>query len=231
MINTEVRSQKSEVTGHRSQVTSNRSGVWCLVTVFLLCTALTGCASPKGHPFLTPLPTALPGYNITEQNIVFSNNDVKVGISPLNSSEAKKILAAKDTNNPLVEILTQPGYLVFLLDIENSSKTKVMYNPSLTTLFDNNMGLHKPLDYTDLYTLLGNLPNPEIIINNIKDIIYDLTVTLSPGQRTSRLLIFSGIEEDTSEAAITMKEIYIGTSTIAVSFGFKITEESKEASK
>ena len=190
-----------------------------------------GCASPKGHPFLTPLPTALPGYNITEQNIVFSNNDVKVSISPLNSSKTKKLLTGKDANNPLSEILTQPGYLVFLLSIENSSKTKVMYNPSLTTLFDNNMGLHKPLDYTDLYSLLGNLPNPEIIINNIKDIIYDLTVTLSPGQRTSRLLLFSGIEEETSEAAITMKEVYIGTSTIAVSFGFKITEESKETSK
>lgn len=224
MINTEVRSQKSEVTSHRS-------GVWCLVTVFLLCTAFTGCSSTKGHPFLTPLPTTLPGYSITEQNIVFSNNDVKVSISPLNSSKTKKLLEDNYANNPLIEILTQPGYLVFLLDIENSSKAKVMYNPSLTTLFDNNMGLHKPLDYTDLYTLLRHLPNPEIIINNMKDIIHDLTLTLRPGQRGARLLMFSGIDEEASEVELTMKEVYIGTSTIAVSFGFKITEEPKENPK
>ena len=188
----------------------------------------TGCASPKGHPVLTPLPTTLPGYNISEQNIVFSNNDVNISISPLNSSETKKLLTGKDANNPLSEILTQPGYLVFLLSIENSSKAKVMYNPSLTTLFDNNMGLHKPLDYTDMYSLLGNLPNPETTINVIKDVIYDLTVTLGPEQHISRLLLFSGIDEEASEIELTMKEVYIGTSTIAVSFGFKITEEPKE---
>ncbi|MDP2683257.1 MAG: hypothetical protein Q8P28_10760 [Deltaproteobacteria bacterium] len=226
MINTEVRSQQVAA-GFSLRLQRNLK----VAATCLLLTVLTGCASTKGHPFLTPLPTTLPGYSITEQNIVFSNNDVKVSISPLNSSETKKLLTGKDANNPLIEILTQPGYFVFLLDIENSSKAKVMYNPSLTTLFDNNMGLHKPLDYTDLYTLLGNLPNPETTINVIKDIIYDLTITLAPGQRTSRLLLFSGIDEEASEAAITMKEIYIGTSTIALSFGFKITEESKEASK
>lgn len=222
-------------TGYRIWAIGNKLWRTCGFSYRLLplasCLFFIGCASPKGHPFLTPLPTTLPGYNITEQNIVFSNNDVKVSISPLNSSETKKILTGKDANNPLIEILTQPGYLVFLLDIENSSKAKVMYNPALTTLFDNNMGLHKPLDYTDLYSLLGNLSNSETTINVIKDIIYDLTITLAPEQRTSRLLLFSGIEEETSQAAITMKEIYIGTSTIAVSFGFKITEESKEASK
>jgi len=201
-------------------------------TFFILQFAIfTGCASLKGHSVLTPLPTQLAGYNISEQKIVFSNNYIRLSISPLISPEAKKFLSAKDTNNPLSEILTQPRYLVFLLDIENTLKAKVIYNPGFTTLFDNNMGPHKPLDYTDIYTLLENSPNPEIIINNIKDIIYDLAVTLAPGQRTSRLLLFSGIEEETSEVAITMKEIYIGTSTIALSFGFKVTEGVNEAPK
>lgn len=202
---------------------------YCLLPI-ASCLLFTGCASPKGPAVLTPLPTPLPGYTVSEQKIIFSNNDVKIGILPLNSSETKKILASKDANNPLAETLTQPKYLAFLLDIENSSKAKVMYNPVLTTLFDNDMGVHKPLDYTDLYTLVGNSPNPEAAINVIKDIIYDLDITIGPGQRTSRLLIFSGIEQGTGEVAITMKEIYVGTSTIAVSFGFKI-EEKKEAGK
>lgn len=195
-----------------------------------LFTVFTGCASPKGHIVLTALPTLLPGYAVLEQKIVFSNKDVKIGVLPLNSSETKKILSSKDTSNPLAEALTQPKYLAFLLDIENSSKAKVMYAPTLTTLFDNDMGVHKPLDYTDLYTLVGSSPNPEAAINAIRDMIYDLDIIIGPGQRTSRLLLFSGIEEETGKVAISMEEIYIGTSTIALSFGFKI-EEKKEAGK
>ncbi|MBI5875767.1 MAG: hypothetical protein HZB81_08020 [Deltaproteobacteria bacterium] len=220
-------------TGYRLWAIGNRK-IFSYFTYCLLpiapCLLLIGCASPKGPVVLTPLPTPLPGYTVSEQKIVFSNNDVKIGILPLNSSEAKKILSSKDASNPLAEALAQPKYLAFLLDIENSSKAKVLYNPVLTTLFDNDMGVHKPLDYTDLYTLVGNSPHPEAVLNVIKDIIYDLDITIGPGQRTSRLLIFSGIEHETSEVAITMKEIYIGTSTIAVSFGFKI-EEKKEAGK
>lgn len=226
-----VKSQKSTLKNKWSAARS-LSFLLLLITVHCsLFTVFTGCASSKGPVVLTPLPTPLPGYNISGQNIVFSSNDIKVSISPLNSAEAKKILAAKDANNPLSEILVQPQYLAFLLSIENSSKAKVMYNPALTTLSDNNMGAHKPLDYTDLYSLLGNLPNPETAINTIKDIIYDLTITLGPGQRTSRLLIFSGIEKETSEMEVTMKEVYIGTSAIALSFGFKFAEQSRETSK
>jgi hypothetical protein len=222
-------------TGYRLLVIGNRlwrtCGFSCRLLTFTSCLFFAGCASTKGNPFLTPLPTTVPGYTVTEQTIVFNSNDIKISISPLNSSKTKTLLTDNYANNPLIEILTQPGYLVFLLDIENSSKAKVMYNPSLTTLFDNNMGLHKPLDYTDLYALLEHLPNPDIIINNMKDIIYDLTTTLRPGQRGARLLMFSGIDKEASEVAITMKEVYIGTSTIAVSFGFKITEEPKENPK
>lgn len=212
-------------TGYRLWAMGNR------LLIIASCLLFTGCASTKGHPFLTPLPTTIPGYTVSGQNAAFSNDAIKVSISPLNSSKIKKLLAEKDANSPLIEALTQPGYLLFLLDIENSSKAKVMYNPSFTTLFDNNMGLHKPLDYTDLYALIDNLPNPEMTINKVKDIIYDLASILTPGQRTSRILIFSGIDSDASEATITMKEVYIGMSTIMVSFGFKITEEPREITK
>ncbi|MBI3398635.1 MAG: hypothetical protein HY026_05320 [Deltaproteobacteria bacterium] len=199
---------------------------YCLLPI-ASCLFFIGCASTKGHVTLMPMPAASPEYDISGQKITFSNQDVKISILPIKPSEVKKMLAGKDANNPLAEILAAPQYLAFRLDMENSSKAKIMYNPALTTLFDNTMGVHKPLDYTDLYTLIGDSPSPEAVINTIKDIIYDLAVTLAPGQHTSRLLIFSGIEEGISEVAITMKEIYIGTSTIAVSFGFRIQKENE----
>ena len=221
MLKTNVRSQKSS----RQYAVGSRQLL--LTTYCLLLTVLTGCASPKGHTILAPMPPVSPEYSNAGQKIVFTNNDVKISILPLNSSETKKILTSKDANNPLADTLAAPRYLAFLLDIENLSKAQLIYNPSLTTLFDNNMGVHKPLDYTDMYSLAANLPDSEFLLNKMKDMFYDLAVTLEPGKQTSRLLLFSGMGEEVSEVTITMKEIYIGTSAIAVSFGFKIIEENE----
>jgi hypothetical protein len=56
-------------------------------------------------------------------------------------------------------------------------------------------------------------------------LFYDLSVTLESGQQASRLLLFSGIEEVIDKLTIEMKEIYIGTSTITLSFDFIAGEE------
>lgn len=213
-------------TGYRLWAMGNRKifscFTYCLMPI-AYCLLLTGCASPKGPIVLAPLPTKSPGYAVLERKIVFSNDEVKIGISHLALPEVQNMLASKNANDRLTKILTGRQYLAFLLDIENSSKEKVIYNPVLTTLFDSDFGVHKPLDYTDMYMLIGDSPNPEAAINNIKDIVYDLAVTVGPNQRASRLLIFSGIEQESGEVAINMKEIYVGTKTIAVSFGFKIS--------
>ncbi|MBI5048910.1 MAG: hypothetical protein HZB54_08185 [Deltaproteobacteria bacterium] len=185
---------------------------------------ITGCASPRNTLTLMPIPNDSPEYNNSGQKMTFATKDVKISLLPLNPSETKKILTSKDANNPLAEILSTNQYLVFLMDIENLSKVKLLYNPSLTTLFDNNMDVRKPLDYTDLYSLAGNLSDVDFVLSGMKDMFYDLAITLEPGQKTSRLMFFSGIDEKANEMTITMKEIYIGTSTIAVSFGFKVAE-------
>lgn len=185
---------------------------------------IVGCASLKVPRTLMPIPAASPEYAVSDQTITFSNKDMKISILPLKPSDVKNILAEKDTNNPLAEKLSSSQHLSFLMDIENLSKEKVMYNPALTTLFDDTMGVRKPLDYTDIYSLVENLPNPESALGKMKGKFYDLTTTLEPGQKTSRLLLFSGIDEDAKIVTITMKEIYIGTSAIAVSFGFKAKE-------
>jgi len=187
----------------------------------LLSTVLTGCsATIKEHVSVKPIQTSLPGYSISGQRITYSNQDIKLSILPLNPPETRKILIDKAHNNPLAEILTRPQYMVFLLDIENLSRAKIIYNPALTALHDSEMGFHKPLDYTDLYSLAGSLQNPEHTLNNMKGLFYDLSVTLEPGQQTSRLLLFSGIEEVIDKLMIEMKEVYIGTSTITLSFDF-----------
>lgn len=194
--------------------------------VFILQFAIfSGCASAKKPTALTPIPISLPGYSTAGQTIAFHNKDIKISIYPLSASEIKELLTMKEPNNPLTEILGSPKYLIFSMEIENLSNAKILYNPALTTLFDNSMGLHKPMDYTDLYSIFSNSPNPETALKNFKDMLYDLGVTIGPGQRVSRLLIFSGIEEESNEFTIEMKEVYIGTSTISASFSFKETKE------
>lgn len=218
MLKTKIRGQKSSgqhAVGSRQLL---------LTTYCLLLTVLTGCASSKGHTTLLPIANPFPGYNISGQTITFHNKDIKISIYPLNAPETKEMLTMKEPNSPLTEILGSPKYLIFSMEIENLSNAKILYNPALTTLFDNSMGFHKPMDFTDLYSIFSNSPNPEAALKNFKDMLYDLGVTLGPGQRVSRLLIFSGIEEESSEFTIEMKEVYISTSTISASFSFKETK-------
>lgn len=223
MMKSEVRNKKYEIRSQKQERILPLAS--CLTPLFLLLAVFTGCASPKGRLTLMPMPNTAPGYNNSGQGIVFANRDVKISIRLLNPEEAKRALKSKDANNPLAETLATSQYLEFLLDIENLSKAKVMYNPSFTTLFDNNMGVRKPLDYTDMYALVQDLSYGESSLKKIKDMFYDIAVTLEPGQQTSRLLVFPGsIDEEASQAAIIMKEIYIGTSAITVSFEFKVVE-------
>src|SRR3989344_6971389 len=103
----------------------------------LLSTVLTGCsATIKEHVSVKPMQTSLPGYSISGQRITYSNQDIKLSILPLNPPETREILIDKAQNNPLAEILTRPQYMAFLLDIENLSMGKIIYNPALTSLHD-----------------------------------------------------------------------------------------------
>ncbi|MBI5328501.1 MAG: hypothetical protein HZB80_09495 [Deltaproteobacteria bacterium] len=231
MINAEAKSQKSGVRSQKIisildfRITNLKSQIILLFTVLCpLFTVFYGCTTLKGPAILAPMPPLSPEYNNSGHKMAFATKDVKISLLPLNPSETKKALTMKDANNPLAEILSANQYLVFIMDIENLSKSKLMYNPSLTTLFDNNMDVRKPLDYTDLYSLAGNLSDVDFVLSRMKDMFYDIAITLEPGQKTSRLLLFPGIDEKANEMTIIMKEIYIGTSTIAVSFGFKVAE-------
>jgi hypothetical protein len=83
------------------------------------------------------------------------------------------------------------------------------------------------MDYTDLYGVVrgreeGNSPESEL--RGLKGLYYDLTTTIPPGSTTSKLLIFPPLSERGKRARLRIKELYIGTDAISISFPFSMRE-------
>ena len=105
---------------------------------------------------------------------------------------------------------------MFKLTIENKSEGSVMYNTAYTVLTSDSGDYRKPLDFTDLY----DISSDDNSLAGLKGKFYDLNATVATGERTSRLLIFKPLSDEAEKAAVAIKEIYIGTSTRALSFPF-----------
>lgn len=127
------------------------------------------------------------------------------------------------------ELLAE-NYVVLKVTIVNRSEEKLLFNPSLVSLMDNEMEYRKPLDYTGIYDIVrkkeGKGP-PEVELARLKGKYYDLNETVPPGGKTSKLLIFKPLSERGKRAVLKIKELYIGTEAISLAFPFRMLEEEK----
>jgi hypothetical protein len=183
--------------------------------VFSVSLIILGCAAEKGLRTLFPSESGLSDYTISDNTVTFKNDFIIVEVSPLNSIYSNE-------NQPYIYImeLLDQGFTIFSIKIENLSNEKIMYNPSFTTIIDNRMGYNKPLDYTDIYDLVRDRKDGEMILKRIQGKFYDLATTIIPGESAAKLLIFGRLEEKSSKATLIMQEIYIGTETIELRFPF-----------
>lgn len=176
---------------------------------------LPGCASePSGPLYLRPLGQKAGAYEPKDNGWVFSKKSVSVSVRQV----TEKDIEAPDA---ITGWLLGTGHILIRMDIENSSKDKAIYNPALTALVDNEVNYHKPLDYTDFYEL--SVSNEEVgrSLSGVRASFYDLTVTLQPGEKTSRLLAFKGFPKTAKTANLSIKELYIGTDTVNIAFAFQ----------
>ncbi len=168
---------------------------------------------PKTALRLQPAEKGPEGYLKTGLEGVFQNKSLRVAASIIKDTEG---------GPGLIGELLGKKYVVIRLDIENRSSAKVIYNPTHTVLTNDALDYRKPLDYTDLYDIKGSSGERELA--QLRGRFYDLTVTLLPGERSSRLLIFEPMSKGVKKAELSIKEIYIGTDTIRVSFPFEAKE-------
>ncbi|MEK7680284.1 MAG: hypothetical protein AAB356_08835, partial [Deltaproteobacteria bacterium] len=161
------------------------------------------------------------GYSRKAEQGVFENKSIRVAVKKIGDSDegfAQEVIA----------LLLKKDYLIFRMEIENTSRHRVIYNPSFTTFTGDDMSHSAPIDYTDLYDMAEGIWEKEekdgdrkaFSMKGLKGLFYDLSTTIPPGGKTSKLLIFKPVSKDCKKAALTLSEFYIGTDTIRVVFPF-----------
>ncbi len=192
-------------------MTRNRAtNILISIAIFLV---LYGCAR-AGKAFLVPDGGRLTGqYHMDgTEEAVFKNDSLRVTVRRIKPSDSE--------GSTLIKNLSDKKYIILKVGIENNSKFSVIYNPSLTALTDDGLDFLRPLDYTDLYDLTVADSGLESGLEDMTGKFYDIVLTLQPGEKSTRLIIFEPLSKNTSSAELDMEEIYIGTRTINLRFPF-----------
>ena len=181
----------------------------------------SGCAhGPDGPPGLHPAFSAPPeGYSTDGYEVAFANALVSV--------RARHEMSPGPETPAFLRTLSDRGYLLIRVDVENLSGARVIFKPSHAVLKTNRLDYGRPLDYTDLYQIAGaagDRPTADVMAE-IKGRFYDLDVMIMPGKRSSRLLVFSPIEPKSSKASLEIRDLYVGAKPLDVFFPFKVRAE------
>ena len=184
-----------------------------LISIIVLL-VFSGCAAHKGRAYLFPDDRGLKGMYHKEgtEEGVFENGSIRVAVRHTKASDYE--------GSPILKNLSDKKYVILSVGIENKSKLRAIYNPSMTVLTDDSMDYKKPLDYTDLYDAVIGDSALESGLSAMKGRFYDLALTLQPGEKTTRLLIFEPLSENAGKADLAMNDIYIGTDTVNLRFPF-----------
>lgn len=197
--------------------------------------AAASCGAKKlGPPVLYPSTKDADGYSSKDQAWYYEGKSLTVTVRQAgpeagaggSEEDAKKGAEEKEEYTTVLDDLFDSGYTFLRLDITNQTEDKMFYNPFLTVLMDNDLGYSKPLDYTDLYEFVreqdGSVEDIEADLNDIKDEYYDGTVSIEPGGKVSRLLIFRPLSGRAGTAELKIKDIYTVKLSTDVVFPFNL---------
>lgn len=190
------------------------------LVALLVC--LWGCASTPDEPvFLIAADSGPEGYTLKDGTGSFESKRIRISAKPLRPEEL--------TNEPdVIGILANRNYIILRMEVENTSTNKLILNPAYVTLTTDANDYSKTLDYTDIYTIMAGDDEDGVPVTGLKGQIYDLTLTLAPGDKTSRLLIFRPVDVDAESAELVLRNIYIGKADINVTMPLLKYEKTPE---
>ncbi|MBI5562379.1 MAG: hypothetical protein HY894_05960 [Deltaproteobacteria bacterium] len=192
--------------------------------VLILCLLTSGCASaPDGPIHIAPALEGPEGYAAQSDTGVFESKLMRLAVTPLGSeSFAGDVAGEADA----IGDLAKKHYIVVRLEIENKSvRSKLIFNPAYVALLTSANDYYKPLDYTDIYEIVNREDERPSAVMGLRGRFYDLTVTLAPGKKTSRLMLFEPIKEGSS-AELMINNVYIGREDISVRLPFVCIAEA-----
>jgi len=171
-----------------------------------------GCQPKPRVGYLAPEAIGPKGYQVDAGSGVIDTSFIRMS--------ARQVKKGEETSK-LLSALVEKGYILIALSIENTSGKTVIYKPNLTVLTNDAFDFLRPLDYTDLYSL-DDMEGLE----EIKGRFYDLDVTLRPGQRTAKLLIFRALSKNVKKINLQIDDLYVGTEPIRLTFPFYFKPEA-----
>lgn len=160
-----------------------------------------------------------------EQGLAGYHNDGGTGVLENRNYRitVRHVLPGDELDQPdILMDLTKRGYVVLRMKIENRSGKKITFNPVHTALTTDALDYKKPLEYTDFYELAGDKDDMtrERKAGAMKGLYYDLTLTLLPEGKASKLLIFPPLSDNVNKADLLVKDLYVGTDTEELYFPF-----------
>lgn len=184
---------------------------YSVLAVLLVLLAAYGChPKPRAAMYLAPDEKGPSDYKAVAGAGIIENSFIKIAARQVRTGEESSTLLAG---------LLERKFIIIDLAIENTSEKTIIYKPNLTSLTNDAMDFMRPLDYTDLYDF-GDMD----ALDEIRGRFYDLDVTLRPGQRSSRLLIFRPVSKNAKKAALNIDDLYLGTDTLRLTLPFSFRE-------
>ncbi len=184
----------------------------------------SGCADWNKHAKVLLYPAAegkgLYGYHVYAGAGTIESSDYKLIV--------KQVRPGDELGEPrMVTDLLERRYIVLMFVIENRSDKKITFTPARTALTTDEFDYKKPLEYPDFYELSEgkNDRAKERDAGEMKGRFYDSTLTVLPGGKTSRMLIYPPLIGSSKKADLLIKDLYIGTDTVEIYFPFVIKPE------
>lgn len=84
------------------------------------------------------------------------------------------------------------GHLVFVLQIDNDSRSDVIYQPGQGRLITDRHDAEFPMDYTMLHRLLTTMPGGAPELEEVERAVFSRATTVRPGGSVRKLLVFEG---------------------------------------
>ncbi len=116
----------------------------------------------------------------------------------------------------------RPGFLVFVLKVENGSEADVNFNPTQTRLATEKGDMEFALDYTAFYELARRMEGQAPTFDEVGSIAFDRTILIRPGGSVRKLLAFEAPREDRWRTLeVRLHGVTVGTAEVDVVFPFR----------
>lgn len=117
---------------------------------------------------------------------------------------------------------THPGYLVFVLQVNNDAAEDLVFNPGQARIATNHEVREFALDYSALYEVAHKLGPQAPTLDELAGMIFDRTVTIRPGGSVRKLLVFEGPRDEAwKDLEVRLLEVHTGATAVDVKFPFR----------